>query len=314
MISVVVPVYGCNACLEELTSRLASSVQPICKDYEIILINDASPDGAWKTIKTLNKQNKHIKGINLARNFGQHHAITAGLDVAVGDWVVVMDCDLQDAPEDIPALYEKAQEGFDVVLGQRESRQDSWMKRLSSRMFYKVYDYFAGTASDHSIANFCILSKEVVHGFRQMREQNRLFPMFIQWLGFETAAIPVHHQPRESGKSSYNIRKRIALAADAIIAQSNKPLRLSIQIGFLISFISFLFGVYLFARYFFLDVPVKGWTSVMVSIYFISGLIFSNFGVLGLYMGKIFNETKGRPIYLVREVTDNRPHQEEEGS
>ncbi|MBP1970694.1 dolichol-phosphate mannosyltransferase [Virgibacillus natechei] len=285
---------------------MAETVTKIPAQYEIILVNDASPDDAWQTIKNLSNQDERIKGIDFARNFGQHHAITAGLDYTNGDWVVVMDCDLQDRPEEIATLYNKAIEGYEVVFGKREVRQDNWFKRKSSQVFYRVYDYFSGHASDHSIANFSMNEKKVVVGFRRMREQNRFFPLFIQWMGYKTATIPVEHNARKEGKSSYNIKKLINLATDAIISQSNKPLRLSIQLGFLIASASFIYAVYLFGRYFFLDETVQGWTSVMVSIFFISGLVFFNFGVLGLYIGKIFNETKGRPLYLIRETTSDK--------
>ncbi|GAB3052943.1 glycosyltransferase family 2 protein [Virgibacillus ainsalahensis] len=304
LISVVVPVYGCETCLIELCSRIKDTIINIPAQYEIILVNDASPDNAWETIRNLSQQDEQIKGIDFARNFGQHHAITAGLDHTNGDWIVVMDCDLQDRPEEIAKLYEKAMEGYEVVFGKRVERQDNWFKRKTSQAFYKVYDYFSGHTSDHSVANFSINAKKVVLGFRRMREQNRFFPLFIQWMGYRTASIPVEHNARKEGKSSYNIAKLITLATDAIISQSNKPLRLSIQFGFLVALASFLYAVYLFGRYFFLDERVAGWTSVMVSIFFIGGLIFFNFGVLGLYIGKIFNETKGRPLYLIRETTD----------
>ncbi|WP_188454232.1 glycosyltransferase family 2 protein [Virgibacillus oceani] len=304
LISVVVPVYGCNSCLKELCSRVAITIEKIPAQLEIILVNDASPDNAWEIIKQLSVDDKRIRGIDLARNFGQHHAITAGLDYADGDWVVVMDCDLQDRPEEIRTLYNKAQEGYEVVFGKRMERQDSLLKRKSSQFFYRVYDYFAGSKSDHTIANYSISAKKVIKSFRRMKEQNRFFPLFIQWMGFNTATVHVEHNARKTGKTSYNVKKLIKLATDAIISQSNKPLRLSIQFGFLIAFASFIYGVYLFARYFFLAEPVQGWTSVMVSIYFIGGLIFFNIGVLGLYIGKVFNETKGRPLYLIRETTD----------
>ena len=304
LISVVVPVYGCRTCLFELCSRITTTVENIPAQLEIILVNDASPDHAWETIKQLHKEDQRIRGINLARNFGQHYAITAGLDHANGDWIVVMDCDLQDQPEEIPNLYHKALEGYEVVFGKRVHRQDKWLKRKSSQAFYRVYDYFTGLTSDHSVANFSINSKMVIDGFKQMREQNRIFPMFIQWMGYESASIEIEHSERKKGKSSYNLGKLITLATDAIISQSNKPLRLSIQLGFLIASISFIYGLYLFAKYFFLDEPVQGWTSVMVSIYFIAGLMFFNFGIIGLYIGKIFNETKARPLYLIRETTD----------
>lgn len=304
LISVVIPIYGCETCLIELCQRITKTIENIPAQFEIILVNDASPDNAWETIKQLNRTDNRMKGINLSRNFGQHHAITAGLDHTQGDWVVVMDCDLQDRPEEIANLYAKALEGYEVVFGKRVIRQDKWLKRMSSKLFYKVYDYLADRTSDHTVANFSISSKKVIESFRNMREQNRFFPLFLQWMGYETATIPIEHNERKEGKTSYNIRKLVALATDAIISQSNKPLRLSIQFGFLISLVSFIYGLYLFTRYFFLSEPVHGWTSVMVSIYFIGGLIFFNFGVLGLYLGKVFNETKARPLYFIQEKTE----------
>lgn len=306
LISVVVPVYGCETCLNELCRRVTETMEQIPAHFEIILVNDASPDNAWQTITQLSADDERIKGIDLARNFGQHHAITAGLDHTEGDWIVVMDCDLQDQPEEIKTLYAKALEGYEVVFGNRVIRQDNWFKRKTSKMFYQVYDYLTGRTSDHTIANFSISSKKVVDGFRRMREQNRFFPLFIQWMGYKTGTVRVEHSARKEGETSYNIKKLVSLATDAIISQSNKPLRLSIQFGFLIALASFIYGMYLFIRYFFLAQPVQGWTSVMVSIYFIGGLIFFNFGVLGLYLGKVFNEVKGRPLYLIRDMTKDR--------
>ncbi|MFD1334069.1 glycosyltransferase [Oceanobacillus iheyensis] len=302
VISVVVPVYGCKTCLVELCSRIKETILSIPAQYEIILVNDASPDQAWEVIARLHEQDNKIKGIDLAKNFGQHHAITAGLDYAQGDWVVVMDCDLQDRPEEIKLLFEKAMEGYDVVFAQRVKRQDKSIKRLSSKLFYKIYDYFAGQESDASIANYSIISSKVASSYRKMREQNRYYPMFIKWLGFKQTKIPVQHDQRKEGESSYNLKKLVSLATDAIVSQSNKPLRISISFGFLMSLVSFVYAVYLFGRYFFLDEHVQGWTSVMVSIFFIGGLIFFQFGIIGLYLGKIFNETKNRPIYTVRNV------------
>ncbi|ALX50281.1 glycosyltransferase family 2 protein [Lentibacillus amyloliquefaciens] len=306
LISIVVPVYGCKSCLKELCRRAATTIESIPADFEIILVNDASPDNAWETIQELHEQDDRIKGIDFARNFGQHHAITAGLDYTSGDWTVVMDCDLQDRPEEIQTLYEKAIEGYEVVFANRTERQDNWFKRKTSQLFYRVYDYFSGSVSDHSIANFSISEKKVVEAYRTMREQNRFFPLFIQWMGYTTGNVPVEHNARKEGSTTYNLKKLVTLATDAIISQSNKPLRLSIQFGFLLALGSLVYGMYLFIRYFFLDQPVQGWTSVMVSIYFIGGLIFFNFGVLGLYIGKVFNETKNRPLYLIRKTTEDK--------
>ena len=298
-ISVVTPVYGCRDCLGDLHRRLVETLEKITPDFEIIMINDASPDGAWDSITELSRIDRRVKGINFSRNFGQHFAISAGLHHAKGDWVVVMDCDLQDTPEEIDKLYIKAQQGFDVVFAKRVERQDNSIKKFGSHLFWVVFDYFTEQKSDSSIANFSIISRKVVNNFCKFSEQNRSFVLFIRWLGFKTAHIPIGHSLRTIGKSSYNFKKMVYLALDGIISQSNKPLRLSITFGFSIAFLSLLFASKLLFDYLFFSKPVAGWTSVMVSIYFLSGILLANMGLLGLYIGKIFNETKGRPLYVI---------------
>jgi dolichol-phosphate mannosyltransferase len=300
-ISVVTPVYGCAASLDELYLRLRKTLEQVSENFEIIMVDDASPDKAWEKIVTLAKSDQRVKGIRLSRNFGQHHAITAGLDHSTGEWIVVMDCDLQDRPEEILKLYRKAQEGYRVVWGQRIERRDSLLKKIGSSLFHRIYDYFTEKKSDSSIANFSIIHRQVRDHWVSLREQNRNFPLFVEWLGFRSTAIRVEHAPRPIGKSAYTLRKLIGFAVDNIVSQSNKPLIISIKFGFLISFLSFLYAIFLVIRYFSHGIAVEGWTSVMVSIYFIGGLLFANMGFLGLYIGKIFNETKGRPLYIIDE-------------
>jgi len=309
-ISIITPVYGCCNSIKELCIRLKKTLSTITDNFEIIMVNDDSPDDAWRIIEELANQDSRIKGIALARNFGQHHAITAGLDYSNADWTVVMDCDLQDQPEEILKLYSKAQAGFDIVFGRRHQRQDHFFKRLGSKIFYKVYDYFTESSIDHSIANFSIISSNVVKKLRTLKEQNRSYPLFINWVGFKRANINIEHAKREHGKSSYTFKKLINLAIDSIVSQSNRPLRLSIKFGFIISLFSLIYALYLIIRYFVQDIPVEGWTSVMVSIYFIGGLLFANMGVLGLYIGKTFDEAKNRPLYIIdktinMEITEN---------
>jgi dolichol-phosphate mannosyltransferase len=298
-LSIVIPVYACADCLGLLYSRLVDALTTITEDFEIILVNDASPDRAWERIRVMAEKDSRVKGINFPRNFGQHHAITAGLDFAGGDWVVVMDCDLQDQPQEIPKLYTKALEGFDVVYGVRQQRQDSYLKKLGSDVFAKVLTFFMESERDNSTCNFSIVSNKVVGDFRKLREQNPSYPLMINWLGFKTTKITVEHSSRSIGKSSYNLRRLINLAFDAIISHSNKPLRLSISFGFLMAFLSISYGLYLVWRYFFMHIPPAGWTSVMVSIYFVGGLLFANLGILGLYLGRVFDEAKGRPLYAI---------------
>ena len=309
-ISVVIPVYGCDHSLKILYERLEKTLSSITHDFEIIMVNDASPDNAWHVIKLLSKKDTRIKGINFSRNFGQHKAITAGLDYAQGEWVVVMDCDLQDQPEEILKLYNKVQEGYDVVFGKRIQRQDKYFKKLASKIFYKIYDYLTGYNTDHSIANFSIISKNVVKNFRKMGEQHKPYGYFINWLGFKRTDIQIKHASRLEGKSSYSLKKLIDLAIDNIISQSNKPLKMSIKFGFTMSFFSTAYAIYLVARYILVDISVAGWTSVMVSIYFVAGLLLVNLGFVGLYIGKIFNETKKRPLYVVDETTFSKDDKE----
>ena len=303
-ISVVSPVYGCRECLGELCSRLAATLAPLTDDFEIILVNDACPQGSWEHIQALARQDNRIKGLNLSRNFGQHYAITAGLDHASGDWVVVMDCDLQDKPEEIGKLYAKAMEGYDIVFGQRIERQDSFFKKLASRLFYRVLEYFTDTEHDKTIANFGIFSRQVIETVNLYREQNRSFPLFVKIAGFKRTKIPVQHDDRLYGKSSYNLTKLINLAIDSIVAHSNKPLRLFIQMGFFIALGSLLYACWLFLSYFLYGDIAEGWTSMMVSMFFMFGLLFGILGILGLYIGKIFDEVKGRPLYIIREAVN----------
>jgi polyisoprenyl-phosphate glycosyltransferase len=306
-ISVVSPVYGCRACLEALCERVAATLAPITDDFEIILVNDACPQGSWESIQALARQEPRIKGINLSRNFGQHYAITAGLDHAQGDWVVVMDCDLQDKPEEIAKLYAKAMEGYEIVFGQRVERQDSFFKKFASRLFYWVLEYFTDTEHDKTIANFGIFSRKVIDTVNLYREQNRSFPLFVKIAGFSRTQIPVEHDDRLYGRSSYNFTKMVNLAIDSIVAHSNKPLRLFIQFGFFIALGSMLYAGWLVLSYFLYGDIAEGWTSLMVSMFFMFGLLFGILGILGLYIGKIFDEVKGRPLYIIQESVNFDP-------
>jgi glycosyltransferase involved in cell wall biosynthesis len=302
-LSVVVPVYKAEDCLEELYSRLTSSLNTITADYKIILIEDCGGDRSWEIICELSQRDPRVKGFQFSRNFGQHYGISAGLDHCDSDWVVVMDCDLQDSPEEIPRLYAKAQEGYDVVLARRSGRKDSLFKRTSSRFFFRCLNYLADMDYDADVGNFRIVSRQVVECFRNMRERLRFFGGLVDWMGFPTAVVDVEHAERFAGKSTYTFRKLWKLATEIIIAYSDKPLRLSIKFGFSISGFAFLYALYILYRALFLGSPVEGWSSLIVSIYFIGGIIIAILGILGLYLGKTFDEVKRRPLYIVRKKT-----------
>jgi dolichol-phosphate mannosyltransferase len=300
-ISVVTPVYGCGEGIRELYSRLKDVLGKMAGDYEIIFVNDASPDNAWPIILELCNEDRKVKALNLLRNFGQHQAIAAGLSQASGDWVVVMDCDLQDQPEDIARLYNKAAEGYDVVFGRRLERKDSFFKRYTSILYHKFYAYFTEVKTDGAIANFCIFSSDVLRRLNALDERYRNHVLMINWLGYNQTSIVVEHARRQHGKSGYSFIKLVNLAIDTIVSQSNKPLNISIKLGFLMSFLSIMYACWLTVRFFIYSTPVTGWTSVMVSIYFVGGLILAGIGFLGVYLGKVFDEMKNRPLYIIRE-------------
>jgi dolichol-phosphate mannosyltransferase len=302
-ISIVSPVYRAEKILPKLISRLESSIEKITEDYEIILVDDSSPDQSWAVIEELSKHKPYVKGIKLSRNFGQHYAITCGLDHADGDWIVVMDCDLQDQPEEIEKLYQKAQEGFDVVLASRKKRNDTYFKKLFSKLFYRILGYLTGSEQDETIANFGIYHKKVIDSVVVMRESIRFFPTMIKWVGFQQTKVEVAHSTRVEGESSYNLKRLFNLALDIILAFSDKPIRLTIKLGFFISFLSFVIALYFFVKWSLGGVVVLGYTSLIVSVWMLSGFIISTLGVIGLYVGKIFEGVKKRPIYLIEKTT-----------
>lgn len=303
LISVVIPVYKAEGCLDELYRRLAAAIEPVTRDFEIVLVEDCGGDRSWQIIRMLAAADPRVKGLQFSRNFGQHYGITAGLDVAEGDWVVVMDCDLQDRPEEIPRLYAKAQEGYDVVLARRGGRTDGLLKRFSSWCFYQLLSWLADTDYDSAAGNFRIISRKVVLACRSMREQLRFFSGLVNWMGFPTASIEVSHAERHEGRSTYTFGKLWKLAMDTIIAYSDKPLRLAVRFGFVMSMLSFAAGLYILLRAMFYGSPVMGWPSLMVSVYFIGGITISILGMLGIYLGKTFDEAKKRPLYIVMNTT-----------
>ena len=304
-LSIVTPAYCCAECLPELYRRLTESLEKIDTDYEIIIVNDCSPDRDWEVIKDLAHADQRVKGINFSRNFGQHHAITAGVDFSSGDWIVVMDCDLQDQPEEIVKLYRMAvDKGYDIVFGRRAKRKDTFTKKFCSRAFSMFYNFLSNTRIDPTLDNFSIASRRVMENYRRLRESSRAHGLALLWCGFRAGYVDVDHAQRFAGKSAYNLRRSVNLAIEAITSQSNKPLRMSIKAGFLMSGFSFVFAIIIIAREFFWGIPVSGWASTIVSIYFIGGLLMANMGVVGLYLGKVFDETKGRPIYIVQETVN----------
>ncbi len=304
-ISVIIPVYYSEKILDELCLRLHNSLSKITDSFEIILVDDRSPDNSWNKIKENAKKYYRIKGYLLSRNFGQHHAITAGIDKSNADWVVVMDCDLQDRPEEIVKLYNKAIEGFDLVLALRKNRKDHLVKKITSKIFYLLLSFFSGMKFNGEVGNFGIYSEKVVNNIKEMREPFRFFVSSVKWVGFKSSTLSVKHDKRFQGKSSYNYNKLISLAFNIIISYSNKLLKVMIFLGLFFSLLSFLIIFYNIYLKFTNQIAELGYTSLITSIWFLAGIILSSMGVLGVYIGKIYDGIKNRPLYIISEKITN---------
>ena len=302
-LSIVSPVYRAELVLDELVERIAKSVPSAFNSYEIILVDDFSPDRSWQKIIEISSENSNVRGFKLSRNFGQHYAITAGLNQVSGDYVVVLDCDLQDQPEEIEKLFNESQKGFDIVLARRYERKDSLYKKTVSKLFYKTLSYLTGTKQDATVANFGIYSKQVIDEVVKLEEKIKYFPTMVKWVGFSTAYVNVEHASRSEGKSNYNLKKLLNLALDIILAYSDKPLRLIIKFGLSIAIISFLMVFYVLYEKFTGKVSVSGYASLIISIWFLSGCLLTTLGVVGLYIGKIFEGVKNRPSYIIEKTT-----------
>lgn len=300
-ISVVSPEYKGENMVHELVERVSASVSLITNYFEIILVNDASPDNTWQAIEKECVRDKRVKGLNLSRNFGQHYAITAGLAYAKGDWVIVMDCDLQDVPEEIPNLYKKAQEGYDIVFARRVVKHVGWWKRFSSRAFHTVFDWLSGTKTDPAIANYGIFCKKAIDEFNKIPQQTRSFGSILSVVGFKYGYIDVEQAKSGRGGSSYNLHKLLKLSFDLMISNTNKPLRFAVGLGFVMSFFSFLLAIYNVIAKLVGIIHVEGYTTTIFSIWFVGGILLFVMGVLGLYISKIFNQVKGHPLYVVKQ-------------
>lgn len=308
-ISVVSPVYQAEGIVDELAEKITETVSSITGSFEIILIEDGSKDKSWEKIASICRKHPHVKGIKLSRNFGQHYAITAGTDHAKGEWVVVMDCDLQDKPSEIIKLYNKAQEGYDIVLARRAERNDTFFKKFFSKIFYSLLSYLTGNRQDPAVANFGIYNCKVITAIASMREPIRYFPTMVRWVGFTKTSIDVDHAARETGRSNYNFRRLLKLAMDIILAHSIKPVVLTIKFGFLVALISFLIGIGTLYQYLTGKITVLGYTSLLISIWFLAGLMFVVLGVIGLYLGKTFEGVKNRPIYITEQLLNCKDEQ-----
>jgi dolichol-phosphate mannosyltransferase len=292
--------------LEHLHDRLAATLTGLIPSHEIILVDDRAEDDAWNEIERLVDLDPAVRGIRLSRNFGQHAAITAGLSHARGEWVVVMDCDLQDPPEDIPRLYAKALEGHDIVFGRRTSKPTGAARRLVAELYFRCLRLFTGARLDGQYGTFSVISRQVVGAFLAMQDQDRHYMMILMWLGFDTAAVDYQPALRYRGRSSYSLPRLIEHALDGVFFQTTVLLRWIVYLGFFLASLGAALAASLIGARIAGHV-YPGWTSIVVVTLVLGGFIILSTGITGLYIGKVFEQARGRPIFVIDRVAERPP-------
>ena len=305
MLSVVVPVYGCADCLVALHARLTDSVTQVTDRYEFVFVDDRSLDEGWSVLQRLASQDEHVRAFRLSRNFGQDAAITAGLSLATGEWVVVMDCDLQEAPEEIPRMWAAAGEGYDLVRTVRRGWRHSAFRRWSSRV-YRRLTLETDVRPDYS--NMSLLSRRVVDAFLRLRDRDREYTIAVDWLGFDSTQIEIEHHERHAGESGYTLRRLVQVALNGMFFRSTVLLRLVVLLGFVVALAGVMVAVIEIADYFLEpEKSVPGYTSLVVLLLLLAGFIIVSVGVVGLYVGRIFEQVKQRPLFLIDEEAQGPP-------
>ncbi|GBD99334.1 hypothetical protein BMS3Abin07_01369 [bacterium BMS3Abin07] len=306
--SIVIPIYNEEENIPELYRRLTAVMKKLCEDegmekesYEIILVDDGSTDRSWLLIKGLHEKDQKIKGIRFSRNFGHHIAITAGLDHAEGNAVILMDGDLQDPPEEIPKLYEKFIEGYDLVYAEREKRDDPLLRKIISWIYLRVLKIITNLEINLESGIFRIMSKRTVENLRRLREKSRFLLGLMGWVGLPQAKVKIERHKRYSGSSKYTLFKLFKLAWHGVTSFSYVPLQLATYLGFLVAVMSFLLGLFMLYRKLFLGIPILGYASIIVSLFFLGGVILLVLGVIGEYIGRIYTEVQNRPLYVIQE-------------
>ncbi len=310
-LSVVVPIFNESESVGELHARLTAAVSPL-GSYELVLVDDGSSDGTWERLAAIAADDPHVRLVRLSRNFGHQVALTAGVDAARGDAVVTMDGDLQDPPEVIPELVARWRDGYDVVYGVRAARQGETRYKLwTAQLFYRLIRRMSPVAIPENAGDFRLLSRRAANALRGMPERARFIRGMTSWVGFQQVGVPYRREARHAGTTKYPTRRMLRFALDAITSFSTAPLRWVAVMGF--SMVGFC-GVYLaYALYvrFFTDQAVEGWTTVIVLVLLIGGAQLIGLGVIGQYVGRIYEEAKGRPLYVVSELVGVDPDEDD---
>jgi len=303
-LSVVVPLYQEAAVAPELISRLTSALDSLGSPWEAILVDDGSTDGTWELIRDAAERDERFRAMRLTRNFGHQAALTAGLWAAEGDAVITMDGDLQHPPEVIPALVEKGREGFDVVYAARsEEDSEGWFKVHSARAFYWLLNHLASLDLPPGAGDFRYMSRRVVQALIAMPERSRFLRGMTRWTGYSQAVVEYDRERRAGGGSKYSLRRMTKFAFDAIVSFSALPLRIASVLGMAFSLLGLLYLLYVVYVRLFTDHALAGWTSVIVAVLILGGVQLACLGIMGQYLGRMYEEVKGRPLFLILEDT-----------
>ncbi|MCL2380129.1 MAG: glycosyltransferase family 2 protein [Treponema sp.] len=303
--SVIIPAYNEEEGIAEAYRRLTCVMRDMGEPYELIFVNDGSRDGTAAIIAECCAKDASVRLVNFTRNFGHMQAISAGMEYARGAAVFVIDADLQDPPEVLPLMAAKWKEGYHVVYGQRLQRKgETWFKKATSKLFYRVLRRMTTVDLPLDTGEFRLIDRKVCDAVNRLPEKNRYVRGLVSWVGFKQTAVEYVRQERFAGQTKYSLRKMFAFATDAIISFSYKPLKLATALGFFISLLSFAYMIFIFYQRLFTDQTIDGWASTVVIILFSQGIVLVVLGMMGEYIGRIYEEIKGRPLYVVQEVVE----------
>lgn len=303
-ISIVVPLYNESGNLTRLCDELAGVLQELTDHYEIILVDDGSNDDSFQIIRNLHLQDKRIRGYSLSRNFGHQVALLAGMEKAQGEVIITMDADLQHPPSVIPQMVDQYKQGFQMVNTTRIDKGNiGWFKKRTSRFFYQFINKLAEVRIAEASSDFRLMDRRVLNAFLQFREKSRFTRGLVSWMGFRQAFVSYESPARFSGKSKYTLRKMLYFALDGITSFSAKPLRISGYLGLVVFLLGIVYSIYATIR-FITGTTVPGWTSLLISILLIGGIQLLAVGILGEYIARIFNESKSRPIYFIKDEAE----------
>ena len=301
MISIISPVFEAEQTVFKLVQGIVGACEKLNSEYEIILVEDGSKDNSWKEIVNVCNKFNHVRGVKLSRNFGQHYAITCGINQCSGDYIAILDCDLQDNPLLLLDLFDKLQEGYDTVFTIRKNRKHNSFKKITALFYNLMFSFFSNGEYRLNYGSLVMFRKKVADEFVKLKEYDRLYIQLLKWLGFRQTAIEVEHEARHAGSSTYSIFALFYIAFQGLTSYSDKLLRLSIYTGFIAGIGSFILTTFIITEYF-LHGFLPGWPSVISAVLLSTGLILISIGIAGIYIGKLFVQSKERPLYIVEEI------------